>query len=545
MTDLLNSPSPVPAVTIDWKERVALLGASLLVFFVCFALCQRHHHFPYHYHPDEPGKVEQVITGKFNYHHPMLLLAVSRLATDVLHTPKRMQEVVEVGRAVSAGFMSAAIVMFALLAYLWRGWRAGFVTALALVFHHQLYELAHYMKEDSALLFGVACTFLASLAYAQRPTLWRAAVLGMSCALAISGKYIGVVVLGVALPVLWVYSRSGEGRRGKHFATLFVGFLVALLAVNFSLFMHMVTFGQSLGREVDLVVQGQGDVTRRVPHALYWNVFVDNSTPAIWLLLISLITVCYQRWNRLMLPQKLLLWFPFLYAFALSFSPKENDRYFLPATAVFTLLAAIGAESLPHLIATMLRGWDLRSPQRVLSRNSRRWIMLTASAILALLQITGWSPTKAGWTQYDDAFTHDDIAALVGYLQNKLPPTAVIVADGKTGLLDPKRKKNTGRSDGIPQKLTISKLASDKGTLDQLRAQGVTHVIISESSYGRFFRSDLRPKDPKKLPEFEQGKAFYEELLRNQLPIFERERGTVLYLHPGLRIYKIQADETD
>jgi hypothetical protein len=522
-------------------ERAALLGASLLLFFLCYGLGTRHNTFPYFYHPDEPGKVEQVISGRFNYHHPMLLLATTRVVTDFLGTKNDSQSVVEVGRGVSAAFMAAAIVMFSLLAYLWRGWRAGFVTAAALAFHHQLYELAHYMKEDSALLFGIAWTFLASVAFTQRATPWRATVLGAGCALAISGKYLGVVVLLVALPILWICSRTGEGRRWAHFAG-FLGALVTLLVViNHSAFMHFVTFNESFSRELDLVVKGQGDVTRNVPHTLYWNVFIDNTTPAIWLLLISIVTLCYQRWDRLLLSQKLLIWFPFIYGFALSFSPKENDRYFLPATAIFTVLAAIGAESLPYFFAGIMRGWDNRIAQHVLSRNSRYIILGSASALLVLLQITGWSSTKPGWSQYDAAFVNDDVASLVTWMNSKLPADAVVVADGKVGLLNLNRKKNAHLPNPVPQKVTVAKLASDKGSLEELRAKGVTHVIISESSYGRFFRSDLRPKDPNKAAQFEAGKAFYEELLRSGDLLFEKERGTVLYLHPGIRVYRLDS----
>jgi hypothetical protein len=93
--------------------------------------------------------------------------------------------------------------------------------------------------------------------------------------------------------------------------------------------------------------------------------------------------------------------------------------------------------------------------------------------------------------------------------------------------------------------VTIAKFASDLGTVDELRAQGVTHVIISESSYGRFFRSDLRPQDPEKTAQFEAGRQFYEELLRNGELLFEKERGTVIYLHPGIRVYRIQLSTVD
>lgn len=90
----------------------------------------------------------------------------------------------------------------------------------------------------------------------------------------------------------------------------------------------------------------------------------------------------------------------------------------------------------------------------------------------------------------------------------------------------------------MPQKLFLSKLASDQGTLEEMRAHGVTHVIISESSYGRFFRRDLRAKDLEEA-SFARAKAFYADLLRSGELLFERERGTVIYLHPGIRVYRL------
>ena len=41
-------------------------------------------------------------------------------------------------------------------------------------------------------------------------------------------------------------------------------------------FQDLATLRQSLGREMSAVVHGQGDVTRRIPHPLYWNVFLIN-----------------------------------------------------------------------------------------------------------------------------------------------------------------------------------------------------------------------------------------------------------------------------
>jgi hypothetical protein len=154
------------------------------------------------------------------------------------------------------------------------------------------------------------------------------------------------------------------------------------------------------------------------------------------------------------------------------------------------------------------------------------------------LQITGWTSTKPGLWRYDRAFVQDDIADLAAWMRKDLPPDAVVVADSRTGLQQPGRRRQPGRATDVPQKLMVMKLAADGGSLDELRAQGVGYVVVSETSYGRFFRDDLRAKDQDDA-HYLKAKAFYDRLLREGDLLFERDRGTVIYLHPGIRVYKL------
>jgi hypothetical protein len=197
---------------------------------------------------------------------------------------------------------------------------------------------------------------------------------------------------------------------------------------------------------------------------------------------------------------------------------------------------------MPFLLAsigTAMGNWHAR---RVLDPRRRHWVYGICAVALIVVQITGWTTTKPGWSQYDAAFIRDDISALISWMKTELPHNAVVYADSRTGLADPTKKKNAFRARTVPQKLVISKLAADKGTLDEIREEGGTHVAVSESSYGRFFRKDLRSKDLSQK-NFLKAKAFYEELLRNGELLFERDRGTVIYLHPGIRVYRLPSIE--
>src|SRR5579871_6184541 len=130
------------------STRFLLSVYGVLLFVAALFLDTRYHQFPYFYHPDEGVKVEQLRTSEWNYHHPMLLLSTTKLVMNLVGVAPIEQRIVETGRWVSAGFTALAVVALSLLAFAWRGWGAAVATGLALLLHHQLFELSHYLKED-------------------------------------------------------------------------------------------------------------------------------------------------------------------------------------------------------------------------------------------------------------------------------------------------------------------------------------------------------------------------------------------------------------
>ena len=90
----------------------------------------------------------------------------------------------------------------------------------------------------------------------------------------------------------------------------------------------------------------------------------------------------------------------------------------------------------------------------------------------------------------------------------------------------------------LPQKILAERYVADLGTIDELRAGGVTHLAVSRTDYGRFLLPGLIPQKSE-VQEFARRKAFYEALLRDGDLLFERERSAVLYLHPGIRLYRL------
>ncbi len=501
-----------------------LLLAAL--FAAALWLHARHNDFPYFYHPDEGEKVRQVRTGEWNFHHPMLLLTTVKFYAGLQNVPPQEQRIVEAGREVSAIFSALAIGTLVLLAFAWRGWAAALPAAGALLFQHQLFELAHYFKEDTALLCGVALTFYAAWRFWRTPDRWRAVVLGLAAACAISGKFLGVCALAVALPVLWW--APGGGRR-ERLAWFGGALLLALFLINLPLVLNPGAFAQSFDREVQLAVHGQRGTTRNVPHTLYWNVFRDNTTPVVWALLLVFLAARWRERRRVTLPEWLLIAFPFAFALALSFSPKSNDRYFLPATAMFTLFAALGVPD----ASRMLTRWVPRG-----------WTTGVLGGLLVISQICS-PPHPLDWknfAQYYEAFQRDDNAEMLWWVKTQLPADAVIVKDSRVRLPETGNSEDEARLGTVPQKIIAKKYAADVGTIAALRVRGVTHVAVSASDYEGFFREGVRAKKNDEK-SFEHRKAFYEELLRDGELVFARERGTVLYLHPGLRLYRLPPGE--
>src|SRR6187200_2694051 len=125
---------------------------ALVLFFGCLALFTRNNRFSYDYHPDEDGKTHQIIERERNYHHPLLLLNATDLAVHLTGTAKTNQRVVIAGRWVSAAFAAAAVATLGLVVFYRAGWLAAWAAGLLVATHDKLYEAAHYLKEDTALM---------------------------------------------------------------------------------------------------------------------------------------------------------------------------------------------------------------------------------------------------------------------------------------------------------------------------------------------------------------------------------------------------------
>ncbi len=499
---------PAPRIHLavrDWAVGLVIFALSAGIFL-------RHNDFPSFYHPDEPSKARQVIEGEYNFNHPLLLLQATRVIALAEGVEMRQQSVTEAGRTASALFAAGAVACLTLLAAHLRGTWAAAGVGLLLASNRHLYELAHYMKEDPALAFGVAVFFLMLARSWLAPTGVNFFLLGAGAALATSGKYLGAVVIPLALLPIFLGSREGRLRNGLIYLA---GLAAVLVAVNFPMLGALGELTTNVEREAGYAVGGHKGLTRSVPHGVYGAVFREATNPLIWVLLGIYYGGLILRWRKTHPAEKTLALFPLVYVLMLSFSPKTHHRYFLPDTLLFCTLA--GMAMLPEAGR--------------LTRQAAKW--LTAALVAGAIV---WSVCQAAET--DASFQNDARRALVAYVREHIPADAVIVQDKRVNLPSRDDPRQADSPYFLDQKLLGKLFAADEGTVDELKARGIRYVAVAEGDYGRFFLKTHRPQEAGR-DDYERRKAFYKQLFAEGQVLWECPAGPQQYLQPAIKLYQL------
>ena len=507
-------PTDLPKIS-ERASHLASYQALLLALIILLGglwLYSRHNDFPYYYHPDEPVKVKQLIQSEWNFHHPLLLLESVELARTLSGAGSDPQRIVEVGRWISALFAVIGVLAFAGIGW-WKGgpWGAVAVTAFLLP-HHQVFELAHYLKEDTALFMGVGLTFLALIHSSRTGTRLSILLLGAAAGIALSAKYLGGLLILVALIWLIGIPRAKlKLPRSQAILLFFISLTVVVLTINQRALWNIDRVQTSFAREIHLATGGQGGVTRSVPHGQYTAIFLDNSQPLIWFGLLACLWFAWKQRKSRPLDEWLMLGFGLGYLLLLTFSPKSNDRYFLAVTPLICLGAALG---ICKLFTTL--GW-----QRYFSLG----IALAFASSLPSLQT------------YYTAFQKDDRRELAAWITTHLPASAKILQERSAGL------PGTGVNNSpkiLPQKFRTKRMAADFATFDEYLRDGFTHLLVSPSVYGKFFMENLVASENKDVQHAART-AFYTRLFKEGKLLWESPRSTVIYLHPGLKLYELPA----
>ena len=238
---------PADATASFWISAVLLGIAAAAAFHLAPSL-------PLGVAFDEKLKVDFVIKGEENFQHPLLMLQIVRAA--VLATGAVGKEgVLELGRLAAA--LSGGLFVFSACALARRAMGdvaalgAGLLTAVAplTVLHAQLF------KEDIFLAPWLILGLYALDRLIETPTWRRAVLFGLAAGLAVSSKYIGVVLLALSLlPPLWV---DTDIRR--YYRMVALSAVVAALVfciVDYPLFTNPHIFAGGVKSEVDHSLSG-------------------------------------------------------------------------------------------------------------------------------------------------------------------------------------------------------------------------------------------------------------------------------------------------
>jgi hypothetical protein len=517
--------------------RGAALGGLLLAasFSAAFALYTRHAGMPFYYHSDEPSKVEQV-TGErpLNFKHPLLLMNATRALAHATGADRERQAAVRAGRTVSAAFAAGAVAALTALAWLEGGLLAAACVAPVVLLSHGLFTFAHFMKEDTALAFGLCAVLLAASAYARRPRAGTAAALGAACALAISAKYIGAVALAGALPLLFARARGTGGRgagagghttAGAGRARTLGAFACALLAmlalVNVSALLDPAAFRAGLGYETDHVATGGGRPFAGLASRSYLHGLLAQTTWPVRVLAPAYLLYALASWPRRSFGERALALFPLLYLALMQASPIKAIRYLLPAVVVIHALAGLAVAAL----AARLGG----------AGAARR------AALAALLLVPVLGSEGRALALHLREFADESRSALYRFVRDEIPAESVVLQDRYAGLPDPSEGYSTPQQPFLPQLVLTRHYAVDLGTLDEVRARGVEYVAVCERIYERFAADDRRFDSAATRERFERRRAGYAELFAKGTLVFEAGASRIAGapVNPVVRVYRI------
>jgi len=288
-------------------------------------------------HPDELGKVDQILSGQRNYLHPLLLLHAGSAVNAVLDCTNPVQ-LLDALRYLTLGCSALALIIVFLLAreFLDGWYRHGVVILVAstpMFAHH-----AQYFKEDIMMLPWLLGGLWATLIWRRKSSLSWAIAAGMLLGLACASKYIGVLLI---IPMVIGFWRD----RRSLFVMLF-GALCLFLLLMLPALLNSKDALLAIGSEIE---HGRvGHWLRLYPWVTFfgfhlthnlipgggWLMIVGGLAGSIWLVFKK--EQSHSRWNWIFLSLFGLFWYA-VHELSPSKPYVGGIRYVLPLLPIFAL----------------------------------------------------------------------------------------------------------------------------------------------------------------------------------------------------------------
>ena len=472
-----------------WKTALCLCAVSLL-------LLGRQLDFGGYVHADEPNKVHQITQDKYNFNHPLLMLHSVKLYAKAAGISGDYNSVILAGRWSSVIFSALAVALLVLVTGRLHGVMAGAAAGILILLTPLFFELAHYFKEDPALIFGISLTLFAMQFYGEKPCLVRAAMLGAACGVSVSGKYAGLVVLPFAIYAVFAARRKGDLLTVASFAIL----IFALINLP------MITSPEIWKSRVDLEVSRLKATgvpnPRQVPHADYFRVLAKYASPFLFIMAGIYLVGVWKRKFSLSPAEWTILLLPTFYLLALCFIPTKTERYMLPASVLFTCIAAAGL-----------------CPLFCLKHGKIAAGLLFAAAI-------AWQAPRV--YEEDSAFSSRRHEEVLNYLETQLPASATILVDNYQ-TLEPSRR---------PTPVIKQRTLQPHETLETVRQDGFTHILVTAKRYPIFSEDSRRASGL--TPEQDTNmRSLYDGIFQSGRLVRSWEKGKSKQLEPEFRLYEL------
>lgn len=515
-----------------WGNGFLLVFGSLLLAGLTFCLSTRNNDFPVQYHPDEWGKIAQIRgdTADWNFNHPLLMLHAARLYCEWFDVPAQSRDLSLAGRTTSAIFTASTVFALLMASWIRGGWLAWGLAVSAVAVCPWLIVHGHYFKEDSALVMGLAIAVLGATMHCSWNRWWgrvtAALVLGLGCALAASGKYVGLAVFVPAAITLLLSPLR------QWWLTIICLILFAGTAVSLGVWINSEAFEDpwtlKLREEIRAHINDQyehatasewthGQVVLKTPGTFCIRIASRNITPLLWAIAgASLAAWVFKPFcSRWMISMSC---FILTFAVVLACNAIPIPRYALPLTVLFAFVIAGAAGT------TMIR--RVKQPR-----------MRFAVAGLMIAAVFGLNLRDC--LKLNHQFADDSRQRLREWIATSLPPSVTVVGERYTGLDsmgDPWRFPDAPR---IRQTVIPRNFASDYRTIDNFRRSRAHYLVIAEPAYGRFLYPESTAGTGQET-RFRATQGFYRALLAMK-PVWQSDPDppSDSYVNPTIRVYEI------
>ena len=477
---------------------------------------------PYYYHSDEPSKVDQVTAVRaLNFKHPLLLMNGTRAVAWATGVGQDKQRAAMAGRWVSATFGALGVAGLVWLAWRQRGLLAAVCVAPIVGLSHGLFTFSHFMKEDTALVVGLVASLVAASEFCRRPSPGRAAWVGAGCALALSGKYIGAVVLVPLLPlVVWVLRREGAAALGRGIGAFSLGLALTVALVNVTVFFEWDRFLGGLSYETDHATTGGGKPFDSVFSRSYVFGLASQSTWPVRVLAPAYVLYVLATFRKRRADELLVALFPVAYLLLLQVSPIKAIRYLLPVVV------------LAHFCAGMALAVGL---ERLAPARGRALAAVLALAVVLVPQVRSIREHLA-------EFRNDSRLVLYEWVRREVPEDARILQDRYAGLPTERWGYSTETNAVLPHRIYTRHFVGELGDTAQMRADGIDYVAVCGRAFSRFFEEDVKFSSEESRAHFEAMRAVYEDLFENEELVFEAGGPKIAGapVNPIVRVYRLE-----